>query len=159
MSVEESPEFKKALQEACEVQYRGWLYGGGVIANSKDKIGETMEEIQKQRKDIEGKVEAARLHAERMRRTAEIMSNPHAREITENLSRLHSAEGSPICPQCGETNSNGNTMNGRPFCWKCQLVMVSKEKAEKWNKPAKSKIRSYIFNEPDKVFRVRRMRK
>lgn len=137
--IEESPEFKKALNEACEAQYRGWLYGEGVIANSKEGIGDTMEEIQRQRQKIEDKFKDARLHAERVRREAEIMSNPHAREITENLLRVHSKGGGMVCPQCGETNSHGNRMNGKPFCFKCNLVMISKEKAEKWVKPQKPK--------------------
>jgi len=135
----ESPEFKKALQEECEKQYRGWLYGGGVVANSKDKIGDTMEEIQRQRREIEEKVADARLHADRVREEARIMSDPHLREITENLRKLHSVESSVVCPQCGETNSHGNRMNGKPFCFKCNLIMISKEKAKKWVKPVKPK--------------------
>ena len=38
MSVEESPEFQKALNESCEKEYRGYLYGGAYAkAHSKDK--------------------------------------------------------------------------------------------------------------------------
>ena len=154
--VEDSPEFKKALNEACEGQYRGWLYGGGVIANSKDKIGGTMEEIQRQRKAIEEKVEEARRHADRIRREAELMSNEGAREITENLRKLHSTESGVVCPQCGETNSHGNRMNGKPFCFRCNLIMISKEKAKNWVKPQKPKKSSLTFNDPDEVCRIRR---
>jgi endogenous inhibitor of DNA gyrase (YacG/DUF329 family) len=150
----ESPEFQKALNEACEGQYRGWLYGGGVVS-SKDKIGGTMEEIQRQRQRIEDEVAEARHHADRVRREVELMSNEGAREITEALHRLHSVEGGLVCPSCGETNSHGNTMNGRPLCWKCQLVMISKEKAEKWVKPQKPKTRSLTFTDVD-VARVRK---
>lgn len=136
MSVEESPEFKAALAEACESQYREFMYGGGI---PNGKVGDTAEEIQRQRREIEAKSEEARLHAERVRREAEIMSNPHAREITENLHKLHSIEGSLICPSCGETDSHGNRMGNKPFCMKCQLPMISREKAEKWVKPQKPK--------------------
>jgi len=131
MSIEESPEFRKALQEECEKQYRSFLYGGNV---PKGKVGGTPEEAQRQRREIEEKVEGAKRHADRMRREAELMSNEGAREIIESLRRIHGQKGSLVCPSCGETNSHGNRMNNKPFCFKCNLVMVSKEKAEKWVK-------------------------
>ena len=153
MSVEESPEFKKALNEACEAQYREFMYGGGV---PKGKVGDTAEEIQRQRAEIEEKMAGARLHAERVRREAEIMSNPHAREITENLHKLHSVDSGIVCPSCGETDSHGNRMNGKPYCFKCNLPFMSREKAEKWVKPTPPKKFNRGFNEPDGVVRVRK---
>jgi len=153
----ESPEFKKALNEACEAQYRGWLYGGDFAkASSKDTIGATMEEIQRQRREIEEKEKKAKLYADRIRREAELMQNEHAREITENLRRLYKPESDLVCPQCGETDSRGNRMNGKPFCFKCQLVMISREKVKNWIKPVKPKVKSYTFNDPDEVVRTRR---
>jgi len=134
MSIEESPELKRALNEACERQYREYLYGASVVS-SKDKAGGTPEEVQRQRREIEEKVEGARLHADRIRREAELMSNEGAREIIESLRRIHSQNGGLICPSCGETNSHGNRMNNKPWCFKCNLIMISKEKAEKWVKP------------------------
>lgn len=161
MSVEDSPEFKKALQEACEGQYRGWLYGGGVVAKSKEGIGGTMEEIQRQRKAIEEKVEGARLHAEQIRREMEqrrkeyeIMSNPHAREITEHLRRIHGQKGGLICPQCGGIDHH-NRMNGKPWCFQCNLPLMSREKAENWVKPQKPKNRMDDFGKIDQA-RVRK---
>lgn len=148
MSVEDLPEFKAALQAECERQYRSYLYGGSA---PKGNIGGTREEVEAQRREIEEKVAEARLHAERVRREAEIMGNPHAREITENMRKLHSVEGSLVCPQCGETDSHGNRMNGKPFCFKCQLPMISKEEAEKWVKPSKPKPRSLTFTDVDRV--------
>jgi endogenous inhibitor of DNA gyrase (YacG/DUF329 family) len=151
--VEESPEFRKALAEACEAQYREFMYGGGI---PKGKVGDSAEEIQRQRAEIEEKVAGARLHAERVRREAEIMSNPHAREITENLRKLHSVDSGIMCPKCGETNSHGNKNNGKPYCYKCQQTMISREKAEKWVKPSPPKGFSRGFTEPDGVARVRK---
>ena len=148
MSVEESPEFKKALQEACEAQYREFLYGGSV---PKGKIGDTAEEVQRQRREIEERVAGARLHAERVREEARIMSDPHLREITENLRKLHSVDSGVVCPKCGETNSHGNRMGNKPACMKCQLPMMSREKAEKWIKPTKPKPRSLTFTDVDRV--------
>jgi len=152
MSLEDSPEFKKALQEECEKQYRSFLYGGNV---PKGKVGGTPEEVQRQRREIEEKVEGARLHADRVRREAELMSNEGAREIIESLRRIHGQNGGLICPQCGDSDHH-NRMNGKPWCMFCNLPLMSKEKVENWVKPAKPKIRSYTFNDPDEVCRIRR---
>jgi hypothetical protein len=152
VSIEDSPEFKKALQEECERQYRSILYGKNA---PKVSVGSTAAEVERQRREIE-KSSEARLHANLMRREAEIMGNPHAREITENLRALHSVEGGLVCPQCGETDSHGNKMNGHPFCFRCQLQMISKEKAEKWIKPPQPKKFSRGFNEPEGVVRFKK---
>lgn len=118
MSVEESPEFKKALAEECERQYRGYLYGGDIPKGA-------------------------------VRTDARIMSDPAMREIAENLRKLHSVESGVVCPKCHETDSHGNRMNGKPFCFKCQLPMMSREKAEKWVKPVK------LIDDFGKIDRVR----
>lgn len=150
--LEESPEFQAALNEACEKQYRGYLYGGGYAkASSEDKIADTMKEMQRQREEIEARVAGARLHAEQVR----LMSDPHAREITEAQRKRHSADGGLVCPSCGDTD-HGNRMGKQPWCMRCQLPLMSQEKAEKWVKPEKPKPRNYTFNEPDGVTRCRR---
>jgi hypothetical protein len=129
--IEDSPEFRKALQEECEKQYRSFLYGGNV---PKGKVGGTPKEVQRQRREIEEKVEGARIHADRVRREAELMSNEGAREIIESLRRIHGQNGGLICPQCGDSDHH-NRMNGKPWCMSCNLPLMSKEKAEKWVKP------------------------
>ena len=60
------------MNEACENQYRGYLYGEGGVS-SKDKIGDTVEEMQRQRKEIEEKFSEARLHAEKRREEMRVM--------------------------------------------------------------------------------------
>jgi len=153
--VSESPEFVKALHEACEHQYREYLYGGGVVS-SKDKIGDTMAEIQRQRAKIEAEVAGARAHADRVREEMRVMSDPHMREITESLRARHRTEGGLVCPSCGETDSHGNKMNGKPYCFKCNLPLMSAEKAAEWVKPQPSKKASRTFNEPDGVMKWRK---
>lgn len=131
-------------REACEAQLRSWPT---YLVESGEKV--TVEEIQRQCKDIKEK-------SERIRREAEIKSNPHYREITDNLRKIHSVEGGVICPQCGETDSHGNTSEGKPFCYKCQLIMISKEKAENWIKPIPPKKFQVRFDEPDGVVRIKK---
>lgn len=143
MIVEDSPEFQKALNEACEKQYRGWLFGGEYAqADSKDSIAETMEEIQRQRKEFG---DGVRSYAETIRRQAMITAHPHMREITSNLKRKQGAKGL-VCPLCGEED-HGNRINGKPYCFmnakhKAKGVngpvpLTTAEKAKEWKPPKK----------------------
>ena len=150
MSVENDPEFRKALEEACERNYREYLFGAG----NSGKIGVTDAEIRSERAKIESEVEGAKRHAERVREEARIMSDPAIREITENLRRMHSADGGLVCPKCGGTN-HGNRMNGKPWCPKCNLPLMSREKAAGWVKPQKPKPKRFTFD-PEEVCRVRK---
>jgi RNA polymerase-binding transcription factor DksA len=140
--MENSPDFEKALNEECERQYRGWLFGGGYAkASSKDRIGDTVEEMQRRRREIEDKADDLRRHANQVRREAMIRANPHMREITENLVRKHGFAG-PVCPECGKPYY-GNRKNGKPWCVYC-------------DKPVKPKPRSFTFKEVDGVTGKRR---
>jgi len=130
----EDPELRAALTEACEQQYRGWLYGGDYKkAESKDEIGETLKEIEEERKRLMDKHREYMRQAELARREAETMRNPHMREITENLRRKHGYSGE-VCPDCGRPIRNKK--NGEPWCPYC-------------DKPVKPEPKSYTFKEPD----------
>ena len=146
MSVEESPEFQKALQEACEKQYRGYLFGGGYRkAESKDKVGETLEKIESERKRLMETHEGYMRQAELARQQTSFMTNPVMREITENIRRKHGSSGL-VCPVCGEGN-HGNKINGKPYCFmnskhKAKGVdgpvpLMTPEKANDWKPPQK----------------------
>lgn len=146
MSVE-SPEFKAALQEACEREYRGWLFGGGYKkAESKDKVGETLEEIEAERRRLMEKHEGYMRQAELAKQQAKIMSDPYMREVTENLRRKHRAEGGLICPVCGEED-HGNMINGKRYCFmnakhkakgvEGPVPLMTPEKAKDWKPPNK----------------------
>lgn len=141
MSIEPSLEFQKALNEACEKQYRGFLYGESYF-ETHSEVAETMEEIQQQREEIENKVEEFRVEARRIRRE----SHPHMREILASLKRrsLKKSGGSGlICPACGE-GDHGNRMNGKPVCMMSSkhrglgpVLLVSPKKAKEWKFPDK----------------------
>lgn len=140
-----NPELRAALTEACEKQYRGWLYGGGYTkANSRDEIADTLEEIEAERKRLMEKHEEYMRQAELERQQARFMSNPAMREITENLRRKHAPSGL-ICPSCGDRD-HGNRMNGKPWCLKCNAPLMTAEKAEMWvEPPEKPKKGGYTF--------------
>lgn len=149
MTVEESPEFLRALNEACEKRYRAYLFGGeDAKAHSRDTISDTMEEMQRRRKEIEAMSEDIRRHTERVRREAKerrFRMHPHVREIDEVYRRAHGG-GGLICPICGERD-HGNRMNGRPYCFMNArhkvmgvdgpVPLMSPEKARDWNPPKK----------------------
>lgn len=153
MSIEKSIEFQTALNEACEKQYREYLYGEGGV--SSDKIGDTMVEIQKQRREIEEKFTEAKVHADQRREEMRIMSDPHLREITEAMRARNRVSGGLVCPRCGDID-HGNKMNKKPWCIKCNLPLMSAEKAEKWLKPQPPKKFSRGFNDPEDVMRCRK---
>lgn len=160
-----SPEFQKALQEASEKIYREWRSGGEYAkAETKDKVGETLEKIEAERKRLMEKHEEYVRQAELAKQQAMIMSSPHMREITENLRRKNDSRGL-VCPVCGERD-HGNRINGKPYCFmnakhkakgvEGPVPLMTPEKAEEWRPPKKlKKPRSFTFNEPDGVTRKR----
>ena len=75
-------------------------------------------------------------------RQRELLSNPHAREITEELRRLHSTGGGLVCPSCGDTD-HGNRMGRKPWCMKCNIPLMPLEKAANWVKPKPPRRFSY----------------
>ena len=158
----DSPEFQPALNEACEKQYRGWLFGGEYVkAASKDSVGDTLEEIERERKKLMAKHEGYMREAELVKLQSGWMRNPHMREITGNLKRKQKFSGL-VCPVCGG-GDKGNTVNGKPVCYMNAkhrglgpIPLMTAEKAKDWKPPEKKKPkRSYTFNAPDGVVRKR----
>ena len=154
-SIDETPEFQQSLNKACEEQYRSWLFGGGYAkASSKDTIADTMEEIRRRREEIEVTVEETRRHADRTRREAMIMLNPHMREITANF-KIKGGPSGLVCPVCGE-GDHGNRMNGKAWCVKCNVPLITVEKAEEWKPPKKKfKLREPWELDSSEVAKVR----
>ncbi len=157
MSSNNSPEFFKALNKACEKQYRGYLFGGDYAkAHSKDIISDTMEGMQRKRRKIESSAKGIRIHAEQARRKAIIKTNPHMREITSNIRRRSGSSGL-ICPVCGE-GDHGNRMGRKPYCFMNAkhgelgpVPLMTPEKAKEWKPPEKQKTKSLTYKELDGV--------
>lgn len=88
--------------------------------------------------DVDRRVEEARRKADKLRR--EYMLDPALREINRKfMDKVEAVAGKLICPQCGE-GDKGNRMNDKPWCFKCQAVLVPKDKLEKWQKLPKIKV-------------------
>jgi len=81
-----------------------------------------------------------------------IMGDPHLHEITESLRKRYRVDGGLVCPSCGDTD-HGNRMGKKPWCIKCNLPLMSAEKAAAWVKPPPSKKFPLGFNEPEGVVR------
>jgi hypothetical protein len=80
---------------------------------------------------------------DKRREQHDLIVNPQAREINENLRRMHSSPNNLVCPECGETQSNGNKMNGKPYCYKCNVPMMHREDLDKYI-PKPKKINRYL---------------
>jgi formylmethanofuran dehydrogenase subunit E len=76
---------------------------------------------QREIEEIDGKVADAKAQAEKLRRQYE----PELMRITANLERkLGVPVGGLRCPRCGEPDRH-NTMNGKPWCLKCNVALES----------------------------------
>lgn len=83
MSVENSPEFKKALNEAYDKQHREYLYGGGIVS-SKEKIGDTLKEIRQKRLQVESDAINILLDSKKYMTMVQV---EHAQEVTKLRSK------------------------------------------------------------------------
>jgi len=61
--------------------------------------------------------------------------NPALREIESQYAKLVLVETACglVCPECGE-GDKGNKMNGKPWCFKCNAVLVPRDKVAKLSK-------------------------
>ena len=100
-------------------------------------------------------IEERIMEAKWMRQDMRIRSDPHLREITENLRKAHSSRSGLVCPRCGESD-HGNRMGKKPWCMRCNLPLMSAEKASKWVKPQSPKKFTRGFEEPDGMMRLKR---
>lgn len=51
-------------------------------------------------------------------------------DVAVKYGRLHPIENMKVCPSCG--NTLVNTKNRKPWCFKCDTLMVSPKDVEKW---------------------------
>jgi formylmethanofuran dehydrogenase subunit E len=76
---------------------------------------------QREIEEIDGKVADAKVRAEELRR----QYDPELMRINANLERkLGVPVGGLRCPKCGEPDRH-NTMNGKPWCMKCNVALES----------------------------------
>ena len=70
--------------------------------------------------------------AESLRRQYDPILRELGEKYAEKLPKLEGSSGL-VCPQCRDVNHK-NRMNGKPWCMKCNVPLVEKEKAAKWLK-------------------------
>ena len=141
MSVENSPEFKKALKEACNSQWGNWLYGGGFKKSSRRNVEKELERIQRIKQDAQLRADTVKARAEEIRKEAEelrFQQNPMVMRITETLKEKQDTQGKLICPMCGSSDNDGNRLNDKLICSKCMkerkrlIELVPPDKVAKW---------------------------
>jgi altronate dehydratase len=72
-------------------------------------------------------------------RTLEFRLDPALQEINRHFREQTKTTTLLICPICGESDK-GNKMNGKPWCFKCNTVLVPKDKLGKWLKGGSIKV-------------------
>lgn len=84
--------------------------------------------------------EEIRAYAEELWRKQEIETNPYLRKINENMlaKQGNVIKMGLICPICGE--NNGNTLNKKPYCFKCRRELVEASKVGDYKKQPRIKI-------------------
>jgi altronate dehydratase len=63
-------------------------------------------------------------------RTLEFRLDPALQEINRHFREQTKTTTSLTCPDCGESDK-GNKMNGKPWCFKCNVPLVRKDRVEK----------------------------
>ena len=127
--LEANPKLLKNIEEAIPKQVEKLRTQKKRRRKGKAKwqreLEETMDKARSRAENIRGK-------AEKLRR--EYMMDPHLRSINEKL-RAKADVGSKglVCPECGESD-RGNKMNRRPWCMKCNMPLIRKDKVAKWLK-------------------------
>jgi hypothetical protein len=58
-------------------------------------------------------------------------NDPALRDIERKLREKAAALSDLVCPACGD-GDRGNRMNGKPYCFKCQVYLVEKSKVKSW---------------------------
>jgi len=77
-------------------------------------------------------------YAEKLRREYD----PLLRDIQDKMLRkldIVKGDNSLVCAECGE-GDKGNKMNGKPWCFKCNVPLVTKGNVAKWMKLPKMKV-------------------
>jgi hypothetical protein len=119
-----NPEFLKSLEQQIPKQV-------AAVQKREEKLEKTKAKWQRDLDEAKGR-------AEKLRRE----HDPLLREIQDKLLRkldVVKGEDSLVCPKCGE-GDHGNKVNGKPWCFKCQVPLVPKDVVAKWLKLPKMKV-------------------
>jgi hypothetical protein len=131
-----NPEFLKSLEEQILRQVAG--------------VQKREEKLEKGKGKWQRDLEEAMDRAEKLRREYD----PLLREIQDNFERkleVVKGEDSLVCPECGE-GDKGNKMNGKPWCFKCNVTLMPKSQVAKWLKLPKTKtLRSSFKDDVDRL--------
>ena len=57
--------------------------------------------------------------------------DPHLREIEQKIVGKATVISDMICPSCGD-GDKGNKMNGKLWCFKCNTLLIHRNKIEGW---------------------------
>jgi len=105
------------------------------ISQQVHRVQTRKQRMEKGKPKWQREVEEAVKKAEELRRKY----NPYLMEIERKLLRKAVTVLGLVCPVCGE-GDRGNRKNGKPWCLKCDVPLVAKDKVEKWRRLLKVKV-------------------
>jgi len=134
-----NPELLKSLEQQIPKQVAGMQKREEKLRKGKAKW----------QRDLDRRVEKLRAKADQLRQ--DYMMDPRLREIQNKLLRkldVVKGDKSLVCPKCGE-GDYGNKMNGKPWCFKCNVPLMPKDQVAKWLKlpnlkPLRSSLRDDV---------------
>lgn len=94
---------------------------------------------EKKKKRLHQKADRLRARAQRLRDKhgmspllmARIIEEPILLDILRKDEDRERGPSKLVCPSCG-ANDRGNTLNGKPWCFKCNSPLVPKDKVKNW---------------------------
>lgn len=113
-----NPEFSKKLEEEAVKSVRGFMNRKVKAEKGESKDFDTLYE--KYMKQVEEEFPM-------------FMRDAFLRDLNEKLSIPDMVASKYVCPVCGDSDK-GNTMNGKPYCTKCECPLVEKKHLQRWLK-------------------------
>lgn len=103
-----NPEFLNSLEEEIPKQVRSLQTRKKKFRRGKSKLQRDLEDLRR-----------------------EYPLNPNLRKINQKFMEKVEVASKLVCPVCGGSDE-GNKMNGKPWCFKCNSPLLPKHKLRKW---------------------------
>jgi cell division protein FtsB len=141
-------ELEKELLSAAKTEFRKLAVRREKMAKSKGRFQRTLDAVDRETAEMRNKANALKKRMETLKRSRsfpqqemnqlskelsllEFRLDPALQEINRRFREQTKTTTSLTCPNCGESDK-GNKMNGKPWCFKCNTVLVPKDKVAKW---------------------------
>ena len=151
-----NPDLLKSLERGIPQQVRAFQSRKEKLKKSKSPLQRELDKGSEEKCKAKAELERLRKRAERLKRKVksshqkemaelqakirkyEFRLDPALRKIQRKLEEKLTVTSKMVCPNCGDPD-RGNKVNGKPWCFKCNTILVAKDKLQKWLKLPKVK--------------------